>query len=191
TLSEMSDKLFEALRDLGYDVDKESVEKGARGYYSPEDQASSFASFAFKRLLYKVSKSSQHQLLSKPWTETRCPVCGLVPIASIEEFEDEKAPKVRYKCMCGNSWEFDHFVCPNCKNDRAEDFEIQHVGRVPVYICKKCGHLVLMANSKDIVSPGDEEVLPIVAAIAINAMMSSEEEEDFIESPEGDEHDET
>lgn len=176
TIVEMSDKLYDTLRGLGYEIDRESVDRGARGLATPEDQASSFASFVFKRLLYKTAKEAGHQLLSGEWSETFCPVCGLVPVASIEERVSETSRRVRYKCLCGNSWYTSSFVCPACKASKPDDFHVHRVGKLSAYICKSCGHIVLVAGSEHVESQTDEEILPIIAALAINAIISSREE---------------
>ncbi|MEM1873783.1 MAG: formate dehydrogenase accessory protein FdhE [Acidilobaceae archaeon] len=171
TISEMSDKLYRALRELGYDIEKESVDRGARGAYEPEDQASSFASFAFKRLLYKTARGAEHQALSQPWSETYCPVCGLLPVAVVDERDESGFPQARYKCLCGNSWRQSEFMCPSCKARGGENFEVHHVGRLPMYLCKNCGHMMLVASSEHISGAEDEEILPIIAAIAANTIL--------------------
>lgn len=173
TMAEMSEKLYTALRDLGYEIDKESVERGSRGSYAPEDRASSFASFVFKRLLYKTARESGHSLVSESWDETYCPVCGLIPVASIEEKESGGSYALRYKCLCGNSWRRSVFTCPNCKTTKTEDFEVHYIGRVPAYFCRNCGHIILVASSSHVESQTDEEILPIVAALAANAILEA------------------
>ncbi|MCX8196431.1 MAG: formate dehydrogenase accessory protein FdhE [Acidilobaceae archaeon] len=158
-LSEAASRLLEALKELGYELEREAVERGFRGL--PSNEASSFASLAFRRLVYKAARSSGHRAVSQRWDGPFCPVCGLVPIALVAE-----EGRARYKCLCGRSWESQGIACPQCKS---RDLSSRPVGKLTAYSCRNCGHMMLAASALELEGEAEEEFLPLLAASALSA----------------------
>lgn len=165
TLRAISTALVEALRELGYEVERAALERAARGALELTDSESSFASYIFRRFLYKILRSSAHPLLQAPWEGAICPVCGLVPIAGVRS-----GRSIVYRCLCGHRWVSEELVCPQC---RSTNLSASEKGELRLYRCKDCGHVMVVAGEGEVGSVEDE-FFPLAAALLLSSVQGQE-----------------
>jgi len=81
------------------------------------------------------------------WEGDFCPICGRTPVLFLVRRQQgplfETASKTA-KCVCGFSWRYRWWRCPNCGAEGRENFEVflrEGLEGVFFYRCSKCGYV--------------------------------------------------
>ncbi|AEA12709.1 formate dehydrogenase protein fdhE [Thermoproteus uzoniensis 768-20] len=90
----------------------------------------------------------------RDWAGDFCPICGRTPVLFLVKREQgpffETAAKLA-KCVCGFSWRYAWWRCPNCGAEGRENFDVlvkEGLDGVFFYRCRKCGYVHVEASGE-------------------------------------------
>jgi FdhE protein len=107
----------------------------------------------------------------KDWRGSKCPICGRTPNLFI--IKRSEAPSYSgyvktAKCVCGFSWNYEWWRCPNCGVEGRENFDvlmIKNLSGVFIYRCKRCGYV-----HAEVYDVGINEVVEYGLRVLINLL---------------------